>query len=98
MRILFVISVLSFLTLAFATVAITRHIRRGTGTPLPEAPGAPLAAAAGVNAAPLQPNRAKPASYPSGQRHDRTFANRNSGVLNDPEARVSTRPRRKGKR
>ncbi len=99
MRILFAISILSFLALAWATVAITRHVRRSTGTPLAEAAGVPFAAPARTKSTgTLLPNRAKPASYASGRRHDSTFANKNSGALNDPEARVSTRPRRKGKR
>ena len=103
MRILFAISIVCFLALAWATVAITRHVRRSTGVPLPESAGTPYAAevgAAGTGAmsAPLVPNRAKPAKYTSGQRHDRTFSNKNSGDLKDPEARVSTRPRRKARR
>ena len=99
MRILFAISILCFLALAWATVAITRHVRRSTGVPLPEPSGASFAAGAGtMAAASLVPNRAKPAKYPSSQRHDRAFASKNSGDLKDPEARVSTRPRRKGRR
>ena len=98
MRILFAISILSFLALAWATFAITRHVRRSTGSPLGEPHAAPFGAASAAAPAPLLPNRAKPASYTSGQRHDRTYAHKNSGALNDPEARISTRPRRKGKR
>ena len=94
MRILFAIFVLSFLALVWAAVAITRHIRRGTGTLLAESP----ATASGPATDPLMPNRAKPGKYPSTQRHDRTFASKNSGNLDDPNPRISTRPRRKGRR
>ena len=103
MRILFVIAVLSFVALVWATFAIVRHIRRSTGAtaagPLAVAGGGARASAPSLsstfNQEPLMPNRARPASYTSGQRHDRTFANKDSGNLLDPAARASTRPRRK---
>ena len=109
MRILFVISVLSFVALVWATVAIVRHIRRSTGgtaasAPLATAPLASAAMAAGHAHAgmqslhalpPLMPNRARPATYTSGQRHDRTYASKDSGNLLDPAARASTRPPRR---
>ncbi len=106
MRILFAISVLSFLALVWATIAIVRHIRKNAGSavPLAAAPGnahasmQTLHSGSTVNGEPLMPNRAKPASYTSRQRHDRTYASKDSGNLLDPAARASTRPRRKGKR
>ena len=98
MRILFAISVLCFLALAWATAASTRHVRRSTGIPLPESPGSGFVAATAASSGPLAPNRNRSPKGASGQRHDRTFSSTNSGDLKDPEARVSTRPRRKAKR
>ncbi len=88
MRILVIIAVLCFLTLAWATLAIARHIRRTT-TPLPAAPSAPLALVPA-----LSPDHTRTHRYATQDRHDRTYASPDSGNLKDPGARAHTRPRR----
>ena len=83
MQILFAIAVLSFLALAGAAFAVTRHVRRDAQTE-PAMPERERPAKAG-------PNQRKSRRPGSGERHDRRFAHADAGNLADPEPLRSTR-------
>ena len=90
MKILLLISVLSFCALAWATLSIARHIRRNAAAvPLPATPTTATALAANPK---LSPSATRVPRYTTGQRHDRNFSSQDAGNLKDPAPRAQVRP------